>query len=341
MDTAGIAASLALALVAVAARAETVTYEGRWIGAGGDAVANAAVAATLNVYAAEADATPLATKGVTLSTDGGGYFVATADVRDLPKGAATFWLGVVPEGGSEISPRMRVSPAPFAIRAAEARVLEVDELSIEGTVEATTLSAERIDAGRAVVSGATSLDCSFQNARDIYMDKLAFPGSGSGLSLFRSQTGAPSLDFGAFPYDRQLDVAGTGLGTSIAADSGRLTFVAEDDGIAVVLVRTRVSRHINNSLSWKVFATLSSGGTTYFSNARLEDGEQHYLDEEGKAWSFEHVNAYTVPLVRGKEFSLDLRTVRTGSFAFGGPSNGSKMEVVAAAKVKTFYAGAR
>ena len=127
-----------------AASAETLTFEGRWMDADGNAQTNKSVQAVMKVYLGETDSNAVAqNNSVTINTDGDGFFVASAEINlSDHKDKTTFWLGVTPGGGEEIKPRMRVSPAPFAIRAAEAKYLEVEgELKIEGTVTATTVEA--------------------------------------------------------------------------------------------------------------------------------------------------------------------------------------------------------
>ena len=322
-----------------AASAETLTFEGRWMDADGNAQTNKSVQAVMKVYLGETDSNAVAqNNSVTINTDGDGFFVASAEINlSDHKDKTTFWLGVTPGGGEEIKPRMRVSPAPFAIRAAEAKYLEVEgELKIEGTVTATTLSvASNMTAGTVVATKSNDFHCDVTNADSIYINKLDWSGSyGSGhyMSLFRATSpGTATLNWDAFHADQSLPVAQTANWKSgPASQTETLSFEAEDDGIAVILVRNFISKdYFANNGFWEVTATLSNGKTTFFKDAFVEKGS-FTAREVSDWWSLTHFHSWTIPVLKGKPFKLTVTNKR----------NSTHMYVNTEAKVQLFYVGA-
>jgi len=183
----------------ITARAESFTYEGRYLGSDGAPVVSTTKAAALKVYTGETTSTAAGSAQITIATDSEGYFATTADVAlSGADGADTFWLGVTPEGGSEIRPRMRVSPAPYAIRAATARVLEVDgDLKLDGTVTITTLAnADKLIPNSIATSKPLSIDkAGLENVRNLTIGEISRGNyrMTDSLSILRTGNGAVLL----------------------------------------------------------------------------------------------------------------------------------------------------
>ena len=126
---------------ALAASAVDVNIEGRWVSGG---VPRTRVSTTCNIrlYDAASGGTLLAeVPGVGLSTDSNGYFVVSTAVTPQQAVPDTFWVGVKPATGDEISPRFRVAPVPFALVADEVAIVKSDK-ALELTGEAMI---ERLD----------------------------------------------------------------------------------------------------------------------------------------------------------------------------------------------------
>ena len=183
-----------LALLACGrANAADLALDGRWLDAASNAVANATVPATMKVYTNDAaNAVAIASAPVTIATDADGFFRTATTNLSLPPGCRTFWLGVTPQDGTEIAPRMRISPAPFAFRAAEARMLDVPKLSVEGTVTIGTLSnAVNVQADTVSVEDNLTLrgdrifdQGAYRLVGDLYVKNIDLGATGH-LSLFR------------------------------------------------------------------------------------------------------------------------------------------------------------
>lgn len=293
----------------ITARAESFTYEGRYLGSDGAPVVSTTKAATLNVYTSETTSTVAGAAQITIATDSEGYFATTADVAlSGADGADTFWLGVTPEGGSEIRPRMRVSPAPFAIRAATARVLEVDgDLKLDGTVTITTLTnADKLIPNSIVTSKPLSIDkAGLENVRNLTIGEISRANYGmtDSLSILRTGNGAvPNFDWNHFP--KQL-----GAGDSFDTDgySERdfgVTETASEDGIAHIMINVYMYGRNYREKSWSLAATLSNGQTTFLYDNVIEAGYVPYNTERGFS---SHYYAWSVPVHRGKDLSLKLK----------------------------------
>ena len=127
------------------AMASTVAVEGRLLAPDGAPIANATNAVTVACYAAADAETAYATAAATLATDVNGDYAALLPVTLPPDDATQMWVGITPDGGTEIVPRTRVSTAPFAIRAASVDLIKADTLAfsnlsaraLEGTPNAT------------------------------------------------------------------------------------------------------------------------------------------------------------------------------------------------------------
>lgn len=106
--------------------AADVSIEGRWL-VGGEPQMSADTTCSLSFYGEESAASALwTTNGCRFVTDSAGYFViGTRSPENIPL-PNTFWVGVTPAGKSEISPRFRVAPAPFALAAGTAELVKSD-----------------------------------------------------------------------------------------------------------------------------------------------------------------------------------------------------------------------
>lgn len=170
-----------------AASAADLALDGRWLDAGSNVVANTNFSATMNVYTNDTtNAVAVASATVTLATDADGFFRAVATDLALPAECRTYWLGVTPDGGTEIAPRMRVSPAPYALRAAEAALLDTDRLTVDGTVTIGRLTNATATVGTVAVSNDFSLQGGLAGNASLYLDGIDLSaGNGARLALFR------------------------------------------------------------------------------------------------------------------------------------------------------------
>lgn len=254
---------------ALAAGAADVCYEGRLLDASGAVRANATLSATLRAYGTEdaAESEAFAAVPLAIATDDEGLFAATAAV-DIPAGLDSFWIGVAPEGGAEIRPRMRVLPAPFAIVTASAELLESDgTLSLPGAATVETLAdGATVAATNATLQGPTTLRGDVRGVQNVFIRDLDV--RGGHLSMLRTEGLADNLStrWEEFAADRTLDVE-TSLFREDAANS--LSVWAEDDGFAMVMIRAE-DRSGHNSFA---SATLSNGDFPILSGARLQAGE--------------------------------------------------------------------
>ncbi|MBE6382493.1 MAG: hypothetical protein E7049_05720 [Lentisphaerae bacterium] len=311
----------------ITARAESFTYEGRYLGSDGAPVVSTTKAAALKVYTGETTSTAAGSAQITIATDSEGYFATTADVAlSGADGADTFWLGVTPEGGSEIRPRMRVSPAPYAIRAATARVLEVDgDLKLDGTVTITTLAnADKLIPNSIATSKPLSIDkAGLENVRNLTIGEISRGNyrMTDSLSILRTGNGAvPDFYWHRFPADVTKSVS---TNNSNGKEDG-VTITASEDGIAIIMVRTIVQgQGYDRNQNWNITATLSNGQTTFLDNSVIEDGSSD------TCWMYyQHFYAWSVPVHRGKDLTLKLKLGTDYCF------------VVAEAKIQFVYFGA-
>ena len=275
------AAALVLALSAGASFATTVTYDGRLLGADGSAQTNATVGAVLRAYASNDATEPISSQNVTIQTDAEGFFSISTTSLDIPTGCMTFWLGVTPDGGSEIAPRMRVSPAPFALRAAEARALEVDgEFKVNGKVQITNLDvAGELVSQELVVTDHLDLKGDVVGAETLFTGDIDL--NGGFFSLFR-------------PVSRNWE---TMVSVHLIGSSDKTAtacFVAEDDGIVVA----RISMDTGDYTRCHAFLGIDNGDFLV-SNSAVD------LRLTSKHWRY-----FTFPVRRGKTVIFTLKTHR-------------------------------
>ena len=275
-------ALLAAAFVAVAAHAVTVTYDGRFMDASGDIQPMRNVNATIRTYAAADSAGALSEARITFSTDAEGYFSVSTSALWIPPDCSTFWVGVTPDGYGEIAPRMRVSPAPFAIRAAQARALEVNgEFRVEGTAEITTLSGtQNANIGALAATDSLALNGGVNGMGTLYTGKVNLGSSGR-LSLFRAE----STDW------KQLMALKIYAFGSEKSDT--TSFVAQDDGI--VEIRARVD-------------TSSFSSVSFYMNIR--NGDDFTIGDINEALPFSNRDNYmyfTFPVRKGSTVTVSAK----------------------------------
>lgn len=217
---------LLLACTISAASAADLALDGRWLNAENNVVSNASVSAMMNVYTNDAaDAVALTNAPVTLATDADGFFRTVATNLSLPSGCQTYWLGVTPQGGAEIAPRMKVSPAPFAFHAAEARLLEADDLRVDGTVTIGRLTNSTATAGTVAVTD-NLVSHGIGGVNQLYLGGIDLTGGGR-LALFRTEwSGTLYVTQGGMEGHRQT--------SAFPDDDGilwvRVTIVGQDNG---------------------------------------------------------------------------------------------------------------
>lgn len=305
---------IAAAAAAAAASAANVCYEGRWLDAHGDARRNATVSAVLAAYESEAAAEPLDSKPVMIATDGDGRFAATAKDLAVPQGLSVFWIGVTPDGGSEIRPRMRVNPAPFALVAATAKCVDAKTATLAGSSHADSLKGRGSDtpcdvvAGHLVLDGTTVLKKGVTGAFNVYLDNVNLgPG---GLSMLNTESKDNiSTVWENFAADRELELPSpSGLNP---VKIGEISIAAEVDAIAMVMIRVRSESNQN---------------VTY---ATLDNGDFYVLNDVLLGESLGRVYFFTFPVRRDKELRLGLKNQSTLTIA----------EQKSWAKVKMVYIG--
>lgn len=309
-------ASALLAGFAPCAFGASVCYEGRYRDASGDVKANVQEPATIRSYASEDAAEALGSAETTIATDSEGRFAATAEGLDVPSECTTFWIGVTPQGGDEIKPRMRVSPAPFAIVAAKARRIEsTHAVTINGDLTAKSVENADASADNVMLTGDVELRGSVEGVKDFYVRNL-YLGNGSASLVRANAPNGVSTQWSDFNADygmENTDTTGFILG---AIDQTKTAdFTAEGDGIVMVMIRVDIS--LEDSDYW-VKATLSNGdfkilddtliGVTGVMNARL----------------------FTFPVRKGKQVSLKLHNHREHAWR----------DVKSWAKAKVVYFGA-
>jgi len=311
--------SLVLATLAVASRfafGVTVCYEGRYLDASGDVKANVQVPATIRWYASEDATDDLGLAETTIATDDAGRFAAFAEGLDIPVGYATFWIGVTPQGGEEIKPRMRVSPAPFAIVAASAeRIESTHAMTIDGDLTAENVKGPDASADNVMLTGDAELRGTVEGAKDLYIRALHL-GNGNASLMRANAPNGVSTKWSDFDADYSMSVTGTtglfGYGSQKKTDS----FTAEDDGIVMVMIRVDMS--LENDPDYWVKATLTNGDFMVLDNT--------LIGVTGSA----NARLFTFPVRKGNKVALTLHNYR----AYGW------RDVESWAKAKVVYFGA-
>jgi hypothetical protein len=300
----------------------SICYEGRYLDAYGNIKANVQVPATIRAYASEDATAVLASAETTIATDGDGRFAALAEELNVTNTYTTFWIGVTPQGGAEIKPRMRVSPAPFAIVAANVeRVESASAVTLGGDLTATKVGDQGVvnadaTADNVMLTGDITLRGSVNGAKDIYIRNLYL--NNGNVSFMRANApNGVSTQWSQFNADYSLAATGTtgifGSGSQTKTDS----FTAEDDGIVMVMIRVDIS--LENDPDYWVKATLSNGDFKI-----LDDTLIGVTGEMG-------ARLFTFPVRKGQKVSIKLHNYRYYTWR----------DVESWAKAKVVYFGAR
>ena len=301
-----------------------ICYEGRYLDAYGNVKANVQVPATIRAYESEEATAVLGSAETTIATDSDGRFAALAEGLEVTNRCSTFWIGVTPQGGVEIKPRMRVSPAPFAIVAANVeRVESAYAVTIGGDLTATKVGEisnqanvkPDATADDIVLTGDATMRGSVEGAKDLYLRKL-YLGSGYTSLMRANSPNGVSTKWSEFSADYNMALTDTtgifGSGSQTKTDS----FTAEDDGIVMVMIRVDIS--IEDPDYW-VKATLSNGDFKI-----LDDTLIGVTGEMG-------ARLFTFPVRKGQTVSIKLHNYRYYTWR----------DVESWAKAKVFYFGAK
>lgn len=311
-------AALALGVLAElpqSAFSASICYEGRYLDADGNVKANVQVPATIRAYAGEAGTEALGSTETMIATDPDGRFAAMADGLDVPDSCATFWIGVTPQGGSEIRPRMRVSPAPFAVVAAKAeRVVSANAVTIDGDLTANAITNSNATADNVVLTGDATLRGSVEGVKDLYVRTLDLNGGSASLMRTKAPNGS-STQWDQFDADYRLDLTDTtGVFGSYNQTESK-EFTAEDDGIVMVMISVQIS--VIDDTYW-VKGTLSNGDFSILNDTKI-----------GVTGS-DKSRFFTFPVRKGNKVSLSLHNHRGLIFR----------DVKSWAKIKVVYFGA-
>ena len=165
-----------------------------------------------------------------------------ADGRQPPGAVRTgvFWLGVTPQGGDEIRPRMRVTPAPYAIAAVHAARVESDTLSGEGRVDVASATVRSPLSADSAASGRSRHGLGrVSGFKGYVVDSLSFGADAAFDASPREPSRQPDVSTGIRSRGqvagRWTRRAGSSRPTTIR--TARFKIAADDDGFAVVLCR--------------------------------------------------------------------------------------------------------
>ncbi|MDD6030753.1 MAG: hypothetical protein PUE68_08040 [Kiritimatiellae bacterium] len=299
----------------------SVYYEGRLLNAAGAVQTSRTKSATAAVYLAADGTDAYSTTEFTLRTDADGHFAQMVGNLRVPSEQAVFWLGVTPQGGDEIRPRMRVTPAPYAISAVHAARVESDTLSGEGRVDVASatvrspLSADSLHlAGPVTVSGGAS------GFKGYVVDSLSFGADAAFDALRANHPGNLTFDWNSFSADKSLSLDKTsGFFSTDYNQDGEIKIAADDDGFAVVLCRCYRGKGNDSVADYEVRMSIENGDFNVMDNRQVATS--------GGDWA---VRAWTVPVRKGKTLRVWCKTHR-GSTAY---------DVKAYVKVAMVYVGA-
>ena len=315
-------AALAGASVLAADDTVSVYYEGRLLNAAGAVQTTRTRPATAAVYLAADGDSPYSTAAFTLRTDADGYFAQMVGDLRVPTDTSVFWLGVTPQGGDEIRPRMRVTPAPYAVSAAHATLVESDTVSGEGRIDVasatvgSTLTADTLHlAGPATVTGGAS------GFKGYVVDDVSLGGNASFDFLRANHPGNLTFDWDAFSADQSLSLdKTTGFFSTDYNQDGELKIVADDDGFALVLCRCYRGKGSDSVADYEVRMSIENGDFKVMDNRQVATS--------GGNWA---VRAWTVPVRKGNTLRVWCKTHRGSTVA----------DVKAYVKVAMVYVGAR
>lgn len=118
-------AATVLCQTATADVPRTMSYQGFLTDGGGAVVPDGSYSLTFRIYSAPMGGSPLLTETQTVAISDGGFSAIIGDVVPLDLVFdAPLWLGVSVDGDPELTPRIELAGAPYAMRAAVADSLE-------------------------------------------------------------------------------------------------------------------------------------------------------------------------------------------------------------------------
>lgn len=309
---------LMAAFAAVAAvSAADVCYEGRWLDAQGDVQRNATVSAVLAAYESEAATEPLDSKSVTIATDDDGCFAVSAKGLAVPQELQVFWIGVTPDGGTEIRPRMRVNPAPFALVAAAAKRVDTKSATLSGYTKVDSLqgigsgSPCEVVASNVTLTGATTLKGDMVGAGVVYLGGMDLAGGGLDMMNTESKDNISTM-WDSFAADEEIELVQPSIFFFPTYEEGEVAITAEADAIAMVMIRVDSGSDLNRTYAW------------------LENGDFTVLNETIIRDTRSGARLFTFPVRRGK--TLYLRLVNKCEWL---------IDLKSWAKVKMVYIGRR
>lgn len=192
------------ALTAFTVSAAQFSFEGRLL-ENGAARANLDTVCTVDFYSSESGTDAMETlSAVPLKTDGDGNFVVSCAIPgNMPD---VFWAGITIRGDeSQISPRTRIAPSPFALSAVKAEVVRSDSaVEITGTAAIETLeSAANVSTRELVLPPGAALAVKNYVFPNVYVDSIRL-GDCAPLSLFNARGGALSPDYDRISADAAI-----------------------------------------------------------------------------------------------------------------------------------------
>ena len=314
---------------ALAASAVEINIEGRWLVGG---IPRPLVSTTCDVrlYDAASGGTPLAeVSGVSISTDTNGYFAISTSVTPQQAVPDTFWVGVKPVSGDEISPRFRVAPVPFAFAADEVILVKVDkalELTGEATIERLDVSGglKTKDWTVPANSMVTAKNIQVGNVR---LDKLELCQAGM-LGFFNDDGATPSYDYESFSRAEKTLLAQSRIvrygwgGYMMSSGVARGYWTFDSDGFLLIALMSDPKHSIAGRVTLKV------GQTTILDNKSI-----------GADYAPAVKRFMTVPYRAGEEVSMTLRSWTSGSQTPSSPDDDAEFEAWCGAKVRLLRFG--
>lgn len=299
----------------------SVYYEGRLLNAAGAVQTSCTRPATAAVYLTADAGDAHSTTNFTIRTDANGYFAQMVGGLQVPSDTAVFWLGVTPEGGSEIRPRMRVTPAPYAVSAAHAALVESDTVSAEGRVDIASATVRSpLSAGSLHLAGPVTVSGGVSGFKGYVVDSVSLGGDATFDVLRANHPGNLTFDWDSFSADKSLSLDDTsGFFSTDYNQEGEIKITADDDGFALVLCRCYRGKGNDHVADYEVHMSIGNGDFDVMNNRQVAT--------DGGDWA---VRAWTVPVRKGKTLKVWCKTHR-GSTAY---------DVKAYVKVAMVYVGA-
>ena len=267
--------------------------------------------------------------GVGLSTDSNGYFVVSTAVTPQQAVPDTFWVGVKPATGDEISPRFRVAPVPFALVADEVAIVKSDkalELTGEAMIERLDVSGglKTKDWTVPANSVVTAKNIQVGNVR---LDKLDICKAGM-LGFFNDDGATPSYDYESFSRAEKTLLAQSRIvrygwgGYMMSSGVARGYWTFDSDGFLLIALMSDPKHSIAGRVTLKV------GQTTILDNKSI-----------GADYAPAVKRFMTVPYRAGEEVAMTLLSWTSGSQTPSSPDDDAEFEAWCGAKVRLLRFG--